>query len=165
MSKVRFPNRKLHLLFCLFMLLQEKQKLVVFAFCFKMFFCFGFSACSLVLLWITISDWLLCFLFSCCCCFGLFVALVFCYLSNFGYLSKTFLKNWNYEPTQNEMKKTEKRAVWQEQLARVFTRSVFFFFLCVFKFCTLCRKHYKIVALAKNKNDKFPKFRTGPSQS
>ena len=79
------------------------------------------------------------------CCFGILLFL------NFGYLSKTSLKNMEIPEPQNE--KRRKRDILTRAVSTgVFTNGVFFF-LCVFKFCMFCRKYYKIVVSA-NKNQK-----------
>ena len=77
---------------------------VWFASWFKMFCCFCFSACCLVLFWIIMFDlFLLCILFSGCCCFLLFLL---CYFVVFWFLEtcqKTSLnKNGNWKNSKNE---------------------------------------------------------------
>ena len=112
---------------------------VMFAFCFKMLFCFWFSVCSLALFWITILDVLICFLFF----FG-FCCFVFCYFSNFGHLPKTCFKKLEIPKTPKIKKQNaEKGHFDKSSLHRCVHKIVFCFFLCAFKFCMSCWKHYK----------------------
>ena len=55
---------------------------------------------------------LLCILFSCC-CFFVFVALVFCKFLIFGYLSKTSLKNLQIAK-KTKIKNAEKKGHWDK---------------------------------------------------
>ena len=138
-------------LFCLFC----SRCYFVFVFMFVLLFCFESQYIS----------FLFCILcYCCCCCFLVFVALVFCYFLDFGYLSKHLSKTW----------KSRKLPKWklQEKLTKavstdVFTNSVCFSFLCVFKICMFCWKHYKNSGFCKKttKMTPFPKVKTGPSQS
>ena len=94
-----------------------------------------FSACCLALWWITILDFLLlCIVFSCCCfCFGI---LFWGFLATY---QKTSPKKWKFWTPAKWKKNTDilTRAISTD----VFT--IMFFFLCVFKCCILCWKHYK----------------------
>ena len=77
--------------------------------------------------------------------FFVFVALVFCNFFIFGNLSKTSLNILEIAKEKQKWKMQKKRTLGQEQLAQVCSQivSFFFSFLCFFKFCIFCRKHYK----------------------
>ena len=64
--------------------------------------------------------------------------LVFCYFSNFGYLSKTSLKNLEVPKKPPKMRTAEKTDILARAVSTgMFTNSVCFSFMCVFKFCML----------------------------
>ena len=111
--------------FCLVCFLVQD---VVFLFLLVVFFCFE-SSCLIYVCFVS--------------CFLLLVVLGFCcihilYFLNFGYLSKNISeKIGNCKKTQNE-KCTKKDILTRAISTVVLTNSVFFSFLCFFKFCMFC---------------------------
>ena len=76
------------------------------------------------------------------------------------------------EIAQNpKMKNAQKKDILTRAVSTgVLTNSVFFSFLCFFKFCIFCWKHYKIGVSAQKKKEKKHKkktknlvLKTGPS--
>ena len=134
-------------------------------------FCFMFqdvllflfvSACCLVLFWITtlytFHSFASCFLLV---VFFVF-ALVFCYFSILGYLSKKHLSNiWKFRAHQ-KWKTQKRRTFWQEQLAQVCSEIVFSA-LSGFQVFMLRWKHNKNSGFSKQ--EKFWMLKIGSSIS
>ena len=138
--------------FCIWFLL------FLFVFCFfvsrcSFVFFFCFSASCLVLFRIIMLDFvLLCILFSGCWCCCLFFLL--CYFVVFYFLEtcqKHLWKNGNWKTAKMKNAEKQKTDILTRAVSTiVFTNSVFFSFLCFFKFCMFCWKHYKNRGFSKN---------------
>ena len=129
-----------------------------------MLFCFCFSACCLALFWIIMFDFLLlCILFSSSWCFWF---LLFSYLVFFLILTtyqKTSLKILEIAK-KTKMKNAQKKDILTRAVSTgVLTNSVFFLFLCFFKFCSFAENTIKIGVSAPQKRKKKHKKKQKPS--
>ena len=119
--------------FFLFCLLLGSRCYFVFLFLLAVFFCFE-SSCLISVCFAS------CFLVV---VVFVFVALVFCNFFDLWLPIKNISQKIGIAKNP-KMKNAEKRTLGQEQLAQVCSHIVsFFLFLCFFKFCIFCWKHYK----------------------
>ena len=152
---------------------------LAFPFCFVCFLILSCSLVSVVLLVILLcfeSQYFICF------CFASFVFLLFLFFVLFALFffcifwfwetnQKTSLKKMEIEKNSKNEKCRKKRTFWQEQLAQLCSQIVSFFLFCVsLNFAFLAENTIKIGVSPpppkkKNKNNKFYKFKTGPSIS
>ena len=117
---------------------------------------------------------LLCFESSCLisCCFSscllLLVVFGFCcfhilFFFDFNYLSKNISEKIGNCKTPKSENCTKKDILTRAVSTGVLTNSVFFSFLCFFKFCTFCLKHYKNRGFSQKKGTKKHKKNKKPS--
>ena len=140
--------------------------LLAFSFCFLCFLLgsrfyfvvFFVSACCLVLFWIIMFDLLLfSILFSGCCCFLFLLLSYFAIFENWQPIKKHVWKNWILQKSQKWKMHKKKDILTKAVSTKVLTNSVFFSFLCFFKFCIFCWKHYKNRGFSQKKRKKHKK--------
>ena len=118
---------------------------------------------------------LLCILFSSSCCFWFLLLSYFVYFLNFGYLSKTSLKNWQIAKKNKKSKNekcTKKDILTRAVCTGVLTNSVFFSFCVSLNFAIFAENTINIgrcFQQQKKKKKKHKKktknlvLKTGPS--
>ena len=95
--------------------------------------------------------------------FLVFVAFIFCNFLDFGYLSKNISEKLDIAKNP-KMKNAQKKDILTRAVSTgVLTNSVFFSFLCFFKFCIFCWKHYKNRGFSQKKKKKNTKKNKKPS--
>ena len=150
---------------------------VLFAFSFELLFCFCCSVCDFALFGITILDiYIYIFFFLggggfASCFIVVFRVSYFDILLFFDFwlpIKNISQKIWKFQKPKNE--KCRKTDILTRAVRTVvFTNSVFFSFLCFFKFCIFAEswKHYKNRGFSPQKEqqqkNKFLKLKTGPS--
>ena len=106
---------------------------------------------------------LLCILFSSSCCFWFLLLSYFCFF-DFNYLSKNISEKFGNCKKNPKMKNAQKKDILTRAVSTgVLTNSVFFSFLCFFKFCIFAENTIKIGVSAKRKKGKKTQKKKKPS--